>query len=124
MKTLIILLFFSATLSYAQTVEIPQKEFTVSLSDEKVSLARGEDKTFDVRILKSRAYQKGKIKMGISSTLPKGLTLSFDPEDGNADVIKATIRTLADSAPGIYSVIVNATINYKTKGSILKIIVE
>jgi hypothetical protein len=124
MKTLVILFFFSATLSYAQTVEIPQKEFTVSLSDEKVNLARGEDKTFDVRILKSRAYQKGKIKMGISSTLPKGLTLSFDPKDGNGDVIKATITALADTAPGIYSVVVNATINYKTKGSILKIIVE
>jgi hypothetical protein len=124
MKTFAVLFLFSATLSYAQTVEIPQKEFTISLSDEKVNLARGENKTFDVRILKSRAYQKGKTKMGISSALPQGLTLSFDPKEGNADVIKGTITALADTAPGVYSVIVNATINYKTKGSILKIIVE
>jgi uncharacterized membrane protein len=124
MKSAVVLLLLSAMIGYAQTFQTPEKEFTVSLSDENVTLARGEQKTVDVKILKSKAYQKGKIKMGISSALPQGLTLSFDPETGNADLSKATITVLADATPGSYNVIVNATVNYKTKGSILKITVK
>lgn len=124
MKPLVVLLLLSASLSYAQSNQAPEKEFTVSLSDENVILKPGETKTVDIKILKSKAYQKGKIKMGVSSALPKGLTLSFDPETGNTDVTKATITALSDATPGIYNVIVNATVNYKIKGSILKVTVE
>ena len=45
MKPLIIVMLISASIvSYAQQVEIPQKEFTLSLSEETVILARGENK--------------------------------------------------------------------------------
>jgi hypothetical protein len=125
MKPLIFLILISASITgYAQAVEIPQKEFTLSLSDETVTLSRGENKKIDIRILKSKAYQKGKIKMGLSSSLPDGITLSFNPENGNSDLSQAIISALPDAQPGMYSVIVNATINYKTKGSILKISVQ
>jgi hypothetical protein len=125
MKPLLIL--FIAALSFAsnaQSVDIPQKEFTVSLSEETLNLARGENKKVDIRILKSKAYQKGKMKMGLSSSLPAGITLSFDPENGSADVTQATVTALPDAQPGTYSIIVNSTINYKTKGSILKITIQ
>src|SRR6186713_3079612 len=101
MKSLFVLLLAAASVcSYAQQVEIPQKEFAVSLSEETVTLARGENKSVDVRILKSKAYQKGKVKMGLSSSLPAGVTLSFDPESGSADLSRATITALADAQPG------------------------
>ena len=125
MKPLLTLFIVMACIaSYAQQVEIPQKEFSVLLSDEAVTLSRGENKQIDVNILKSKAYQKGKTAMGLSSTLPAGVTLSFDPEKGNADVSQATITALPEALPGTYSIIVNATINYKTKGSILKVTIQ
>ena len=124
MKSLFFVLLISASISYAQQVEIPDKEFTLSLSDETVTLARGENKKIDVRILKSKSYKKGKIKMGLSSSLPNGITVSFDPEKGDTNVSQATITALPDALPGTYSIIVNATVNYKTKGSILKIAVQ
>ena len=125
MKPLFIVMLISASIvSYAQQVEIPQKEFTLTLSDETVTLARGENKKVDIRILKSKSYQKGKMKMGLSSSLPNGITLSFDPEMGDSDSSQATITALPEAQPGTYSIIVNATINYKTKGSILKIAVQ
>lgn len=124
MKILVVLFILIASTGKAQNIEIPRKEFTVSLSEEKVTLVRGENKKIDVRILKSKAYQKGKMKLGLSSSLPTGITLSFDPEAGNSDIVQGTVTALPEAAPGVYSVIVNATINYKTKGSILKIIVE
>jgi hypothetical protein len=64
------------------------------------------------------------MKMGLSSSLPNGITLSFDPENGDSDSSQATITALPEAQPGTYSIIVNATINYKTKGSILKIAVQ
>jgi uncharacterized membrane protein len=125
MKPLFIVMLISATIvGYSQQVEIPQKEFALSLSDETVTLARGENKKVDIRILKSKSYQKGKMKMGLSSSLPAGVTLSFDPEKGEGDLSQATITALPEAQPGTYSIIVNATINYKTKGSILKIAVQ
>ena len=62
--------------------------------------------------------------MGLSSALPAGVTLTFDPDKGDGDLCQATISALSDAQPGTYSVIVNATLNYKTKGSILKIAVQ
>ena len=71
MKPLFIVMLISASVvGYAQQVEIPQKEFALSISDEMVTLARGENKKVDIRILKSKSYQKGKMKMGLSSSLP------------------------------------------------------
>ena len=110
--------------SYAQQVEIPQKEFALSLSDEAVTLSRGENKQIEVSILKSKAYQKGKMTMGLSSSLPTGVTLSFDPDKGDADISQATITASPEAIPGTYSIIVNATIHYKTKGSILKVTIQ
>lgn len=125
MKPLLILVIAALSFaSNAQSVDIPKKEFTVSLSEETFNLARGENKKIDIRILKSKAYQKGKMKMGLSSSLPAGVTVSFEPENGTADVTQATISALPDAQPGTYSIIVNSTINYKTKGSILKITIQ
>jgi len=125
MKPLFVFLLISASVvSYAQQVEIPQKEFTLSLSEETVTLARGENKKIDIRILKSKGYQKSKMKMGLSSSLPAGITLSFDPDKGDSDLSQATITALPEALPGSYSIIVNATINYKTKGSVLKIAIQ
>lgn len=78
----------------------------------------------EIRILRSQAYRKSKMGMGLSSRLPCGIHISFDPDHGDADIIQATITALPDALPGLYSIIVNATINYKTKGSVIKISIQ
>jgi hypothetical protein len=62
--------------------------------------------------------------MGLASALPSGVTVLFDEEKTDTDVAQASITVLPDAIPGLYSVIVNATINYKTKGVILKILIQ
>jgi hypothetical protein len=112
---------FMSLSCYAQQIDIPQKEFAVSLENESIILSPGNSKTIGIRILKSKSYQKGKVQMGLSSQLPTGITLEFGHEKGDIDSTQATITAKADALRGEYSIIVNATINYKTKGSILKI---
>lgn len=121
---LTLLLFAASFKSFAQNVALPQKEFVLSLSEESVKIVRGESKTIQIRSLKSKAYQKSEMKMGLSSSLPIGLQLSFTPENGKVDLTQATITASPEITPGEYSVILNSTINYKTKGSILEVTIE
>lgn len=117
-------LLLAATVVRAQSFENPQKEFTISFSNELVELSPGETEQLDVVILKSKSYLKSKVKMGISSTLPEGVTITFDPDSGNFDATKAIILVDAYAPPGQHLVILNATLNNKTKGTILKLLIK
>jgi hypothetical protein len=108
----------------AQNLEIPQKEFTISCSKDQLELSRGETRQLDITVLKSRGYQKSNTKMGISSSLPKGVAITFDPDKGNFDSTTASILIEEDAAPGEYSIILNATLNYTTKGTILNLLIK
>lgn len=107
--------------SSAQDLEIPKKEFALSFSQTAVELSNGESFKVGIRILKSKPYQKSSVQMGLSSALPQGIAIEFSPESGNFDSTEALITILPDAKPGQYALIINATLNYKTKGSILKI---
>ena len=121
---LLLMLLIVALTASGQTMEIPQKEFTVYFSKDRMELSRGEESQFDVAILKSKGYRKGKINMGISSRLPKGVAVTFEPDNGTFDSTRANILIQDDATPGEYLLIVNATLNYKTKGSILKLVIK
>ncbi len=108
----------------AQNLEIPQKEFTISCTKNQLALSRGATERVDVMVLKSKGYQKSKTKMGISSSLPKGVAITFDPDKGNFDSTKASILIEENAAPGEYSIILNATLNYTTKGTILNLSIK
>ena len=107
-----------------QDLEIPQNEFGLSFSKEQLELARGDTGELEILILKSKGYQKSKARMGISSSLPKGVTITFNPDQGTFDSSMATILIQADATPGQYILILNATLNNKTKGSILKLQID
>lgn len=108
----------------AQNLDIPPKEFALSFSKNQLQIPRGETSEIDVLILKSKECQGSKVKMSVSSILPKGVTVTFSPEKGNLDSSKANISIQPDAAPGDYSVILSATLNYKTKGMILKLFIQ
>jgi hypothetical protein len=108
----------------AQTVQIPHKEFALNFSTYKLELARGENGQLDIGILKSKSHRSNKVKMGIASSMPKGVTIVFDPAHGDFDFTKANISVASDVVPGTYQLILNATLNSNTKGSILKLIIK
>jgi hypothetical protein len=107
-----------------QVLEVPQNEFGLSFSKEQLELSRGDAGELEILILKSKGYQKSKARMGISSRLPKGVTITFNPDQGTFDSSMATISIQADAPPGQYILILNATLNNKTKGSILKLQID
>ena len=120
MKPLAVLFLLSLSLSgYTQT-QTPKKEFAIVLSQDKIEISASESKEIEIKILRSKAYLKSSAVMGLSSSLPNGIEVTFSPEKGNFDVTKAIIKS-SNAVPGQYSLIVNATLNGRTKGSIIKL---
>lgn len=120
MKPLAVFLLVSLSLSgYTQT-QTPKKEFAIVLSQDNVEIAGSESKEIEITILRSKAYLKSPAVMGLSSSLPKGIEVAFSPEKGNFEVTKLIIKS-SNAVPGQYSLIVNATLNGRTKGSIVKL---
>jgi hypothetical protein len=117
---LLSLMLVAQTVS-GQNLEIPQNEFALSFSKEQLEVPRGEKAELEILILKSKSYQKSKVKMGVSSSLPAGVTITFSPDKGTFESTQANVSIQADAAPGQYTLILNATLNNKTKGSILKL---
>lgn len=121
MKPLSILFLVCMSLvGYSQT-QAPKKEFAIVLSQDNIEIAGSESKEVDITILRSKSYLKSTATMGLSSSLPKGIEVTFSPEKGNFESTKMTIKSSEGIAPGQYSLIINATLNGKTKGAIVKL---
>ena len=121
MKPLALLVFISVSLmGFAQT-PVPMKEFAIVLSPDNVDISSNETKDVEIKILRSKSYLKGSATLGLSSSLPKGIEVSFSPESGNFETAKVIIKSGEGVVPGRYSVVINAKLNGKTKGSIVKL---
>lgn len=121
---ILLTLLLAAFVGRAQNLEIPQKEFSLSFSTYKLELLRGDSSQLDIGVIKSKSYRQNKVKMGISSSVPKGVTIGFSPEKGNFDFTKATVHVDNSAIPGSYFLILNATVSNQTKGSILKLTIK
>ena len=126
MKTLLTLSFlFVVVLSFAQsTSELPRTEFTINLSESSLTLKPGETKQVTVSILRSKHFSKEKATMGLLSSLPQGITITYEPKEGNFENSVATIAAASDAALGISQLALSATLSTKKKGAILKLVVS
>ena len=121
MKPLVlIILLATSTLGYGQT-QAPKKEFAITLSQDKIQLSPNETREVQITISRSRSYLKSSAVMGLSSSLPKGIEVSFSPDKGTFETTTLQIVTNETVVPGSYSLVVKATLNGKTKGSIIKL---
>lgn len=108
----------------AQVQTAPRTEYSVSLSEKVITLKPGETKPVTVSLAKSKSYSNATATLGLSSALPAGVTVAFAPAEGQFDSSVASFTAAADAKAGEYQVIVKTTLKHKTKGSIVKVIVE
>jgi hypothetical protein len=125
MKKILTLAFvFAFALASAQnTTELPRTEFTIDLSESSLLLKPGESKQVTVSIARSKSFKKEKAILGLQSSLPKGVTVSFEPKEGNFESSSATISVATDATVGMHQLIMSAELSRKKKGTILKITV-
>lgn len=126
MKKLLTLAFFAFGISLftqAQDSVAPRKEYSVSLSESSVTLAPGEAKQITVNLLRSKSFLSSKGNLGLSSSLPAGITVTYEPAEGVLESSVATITASKDTKPGQYQIILKSTVRNLSKGSIVKVVV-
>ncbi len=125
MKLLVsIAMVFATTLLFGQAKTVtPRTEFSIDLSESNLSLKPGESKEVTVLLMRSKGYAKYKATMGFMSILPSGISVTFDPQEGEFDSAKATISVATTVTPGVYQVVPSATLSKTKKGSVLKLTV-
>jgi hypothetical protein len=116
-------LLMIALLIANQLVWAQQSEFTIELSTAEMEVKPGESRDVNVNLTRSRGYTKSKAKLGVSSTLPKGITIKYAPADGLINASIATVTVSDETPAGTYVIVPNCTMNYKSKGALLKVIV-
>lgn len=122
MKTLVSFFLFMVGVSLVSMAqEAPAKEFTVSLSTETVVLRAGESQTVTVTLNKSRSFSKAKAEFVVTSGLPQGLTVVFDPASGLESTSQATLSVAKDATPGSYTVALGAAMFGKKKAALVKV---
>ena len=126
MKKLLYLITFlifvaSSTETFAQTA--PRTEFAIQISKNALEVKAGTSTELNVNILRSKTYTKSKAKLGFSSRLPEGITASFEPAEGMFETSVVTISVAENTKAGQYQLILNAELNNKVKGSIIKLVV-
>jgi hypothetical protein len=126
MKTLFTLSFlFVAAMVVAQTkTELPRTDFVVNLSESSLTLKPGESKQVTVSIVRSKYYAKEKAILGLMGQLPKGITVTYEPAEGNFESSVATLSAAADVLPGTYNIVLSTMLSVKKKGEILKVTVD
>jgi uncharacterized membrane protein len=114
-----LLLVGLVTESTAQTA--PRSEFAMQLSKNAFDVKPGTSAEFTVTILRSKTFTRSKGKLGFSSALPEGVTITFEPAEGLFETSTGTITVSENAKAGQYQVIVNAELNRVVKGAIVKI---
>ncbi len=122
MKNLFIIAALTLTLqAAAQNPVTPRSEFAIALSEETLRLKPGETKSITVAIVRSRSFSKGDAVWGFSTALPPGVTIAYTPSPETPDSEDATITVAPSVTSGSYLLLLNATVRYKTKGTVLKL---
>lgn len=125
MRTLAVLIGLCAWCvlpAYSQNVTIPQTEFTISTTDSLV-IEKGSFEKIPVWVLRSKAFAGRNVKMGVSSTLPDGVVVNFQPQSSYFDLCETMISVNPNTQAGQYHIIVSGSTQSKTKGKIIKLIV-
>lgn len=123
MKTFFSFIIMLTTFSQQSIAQQPRTEFTLSLSETQVEIKPGEAKTVELKLLRSKGYSKSKAKFGLSSSLPDGVTLTYEPSEGVIQTSAATISVSSNVKPGTYLLVPECTLNHKSKGTMLKLVV-
>jgi hypothetical protein len=127
MKTTLAVFFLIITFGIVQAQEakpLPRTEFLLDLTQPSVTVGPGKSTTLDLGILRSKGYKNSTATLGLSSSLPEGISVVFDPDKGAIDKTTVTITAAATTRPGAYMLILKATLQNHTKGATLKLIVE
>jgi hypothetical protein len=124
MKTLLIYTFISLLTAPIMLIAQTKSEFALELSSDVIEIKPGETKTIDVKVVRTKGYEKYKAKMGFSSATPQGLTLNYETSQGVITATRLTITATESAKEDSYMLLPNCVLNNKTKSAVLKVVLK
>jgi hypothetical protein len=106
---------------FAQQGETPKKEFDLRATPGILEVSRGSSATIVLGIARSKSYQRSDALLSVGSSLPQGLALVYEKSPGTVAETHVTINVSDQVATGDFNLVLNCTINYKTKGVVVRI---
>lgn len=110
-----------AVLSPAQTP--PTKEYTIQLSESKLTVKPGETKSVTLALNRSKRFAGYKAQLAITSVLPTGLTARLDPAEGRINSSVIYLEASNELKPGQYQLTVRCDLGRKLKATVLTVVV-
>ncbi|MBA4056380.1 MAG: hypothetical protein C0490_16820 [Marivirga sp.] len=110
--------------SFAQEKSIPRTEFTIALSSPSLEIKQGGTSDVTILLNRSKGYSKSNAVLTLSSGLPEGVSVTFEPSTGIIEQSAAKISVAETTKPGSYMLIVNGAMQHKNKGATLKLVVK
>jgi uncharacterized membrane protein len=110
--------------AFAQEKTPPRTEFIIELSTSSLETKPGESSEIAILLNRSKSYAKSNVVLSLSSGLPEGVSITFEPANGVIEKSVAKISVAETTKPGNYMIIVNGTIQHKNKGATLKLVVN
>ena len=112
--------------THSASVNLVVKEapsFSITLSEEKVSIIQGESTDLTVKVGSSGGFSD--LVTLSARVFKEGLTVSFNPESGNAPYTSTlTITASSDVPPGTYDIRLVAVGGGLTRGAVITVVVK
>lgn len=113
-----------ANSSSAQTELPPKEEYKLLTSHSTISLARGQQDSVKLTVLRSKSFKTGKASIALNSPNTSGLTVTLKQPSTNPDEYTVYLAASADAQTGEFNFIPTCTPRKKSKGIILKLIIN
>jgi hypothetical protein len=117
-------LLFWTTTGSAQIEPLPRDEYKLIVSKTAMVLLKGQQDSVKISILRSRSFKTGKASMTLAPLTQPGLTMSMKQLPGAPDEYMVYVSASADANTGEYNFIPTCTLRNKTKGTVLKLIIN
>jgi hypothetical protein len=113
-----------ATTCSAQTKSHPEKEYNLIASANAITMARGQQDSVKLTVLRSKSFKTGKASLSVNSPSGAGLNVRVEQVPGETDEYMVYVTTTTDTKAGEYTFIPTCTLRNKQKGIILKLTIN
>jgi hypothetical protein len=123
-RWLLALMLLWETTCSAQTELLPKEEYTLVASTNAITMARGEQDSVTLTVLRSKSFKTGKASLSVNSPSNVGLKVRIEQVPDEADEYIVYLTTTPDTKIGEYTLIPTCTLRNKQKGIILKLTIH
>lgn len=112
-----------ASTCLAQTELAPKEEYRVLASTNSVTIAKGQQDSIKISIIRSKSFKSGKASLSTSPPSCSGVTMSMKQHPERPDEFIVYLSASSDAKAGEYSFVPTCSLRNENKGIVLKLII-